>query len=74
MNYAHVLLASDDNAVTVSFQQCVTVEETAGTYKMLETFNKHIHFLKHLKILYKILGKKGHTPTIQVTNLMNHKN
>ena len=37
MNYAHVLLDSDDNALTVSLQQCVTIEETAGSY------NKRIH-------------------------------
>ena len=44
MNYAHVLLASDDNTVTVFLQQCVTIEDTAGNYKMLsETYNKRMH-------------------------------
>ena len=47
MNYAHVdhvLLNSDDNAITVFLQQCVTIEETAGSYiKLLETFNKRMH-------------------------------
>ena len=72
MNYAHVLPDSDDNAVTVFLQQCVSIEETAGNYRMLlETYNNI--FLKQLKVLYKILSKKGHTPTIQLTNLMNHK-
>ena len=37
MNYVHVLLDSDDNAVTVFLQQCVTIEETAGSY------NKRMH-------------------------------
>ena len=74
MNYAHVLLDSDDNAVIVFLHQCVTIEQTAGGYKMLsETYNNRMHILKHLKILYKILSKKGHTPTIQLTNVMNHK-
>ena len=68
MNCAHVLLDSDDNAVTVFLQQCVTIEETEGSY------NKRMHISEAFqKILYKILGKKGHTPTIQLTNLMNHK-
>ena len=40
MNYAHVLLAT----VTVVLQQCVTIEETAGSYKvLLETYNKRMH-------------------------------
>ena len=44
MNYAHVLLDSDDNAVTVFLQQCIAIEETAGSYKMLlETYNKCMH-------------------------------
>ena len=44
MNYAHVLLDSDDNAATVFLQQCVTIEETAGSYKMLlETYNKRMN-------------------------------
>ena len=44
MNDAHVLLDSDDNTVTVFLQQCVTIEETAGSYKMLsETYNKRTH-------------------------------
>ena len=42
MNYAHVLLDSDDNVVTVFLQKCVTIEETAGSYK-LETYNKRMH-------------------------------
>ena len=68
MNYAHVLLDSDDSAVTVVLHQCVTAEETAGGCKMLsKTYNNR---MQHL---YKILGKKGHTPIIQLTNLMNHK-
>ena len=44
MNYAHVLLDSDDNAVTVFLKQRITIEETAGRYKMLlETYNKLMH-------------------------------
>ena len=43
MNYARVLLDSDDNAVTVILQQCVTIEETAGSYKMLLVTN-HLIF------------------------------
>ena len=44
MNCAHVLLDSDDNTVTVFLQQCVTIEETTGSYKMLlETSNKRTH-------------------------------
>ena len=44
MNYARVLLDSDDNAVTVFLQQCVTIEETAGSYKMLlKTYSKCMH-------------------------------
>ena len=44
MKYAHVLLDSDDNAVTVFLQQCVTIEGTAGSNKMLlETYNKRMH-------------------------------
>ena len=35
MNYAYVLLDSEDNAVTVFLQQCVTIEKTAGSYNML---------------------------------------
>ena len=43
MNYAHVLLDSYENAVTVFLQQCVSIEETAGSYKMLlETYNKRM--------------------------------
>ena len=50
MNYVHVLLDSDDNAVTVFLQQCVTIEETAGSYKMLlETYNKRIHISEAFK-------------------------
>ena len=44
MNLAHVSRASDDNAVTVFLQQCVTIKETAGNYKMfLEIYNKLMH-------------------------------
>ena len=44
MNYAHVLLDSDDNAVTVFLQRCIIIEETAGSNKMLsETYNKRMH-------------------------------
>ena len=44
MSYAHVLLDSDDNAVAVFLQQCVTFEKIAGSYKMLlETYNKRTH-------------------------------
>ena len=44
MNYAHLLLDSDDNAVTAFLQQCVAIEETAGSYKMLlETYNERAH-------------------------------
>ena len=44
VNYTHVLLDSDDKAVTVFLQQCITIEETAGSYKMLlETYNKRMH-------------------------------
>ena len=44
MNYANVLLDSDDNGVTGFLQQCVTIEETAGNYKMLlETYNNRMH-------------------------------
>ena len=76
MNYAHVLLDSDDNAVIVFLQQCVTIEETAGSYKMLlETYNKRMRTSETFEdsLQTEILGKKGHTPTIQLTNLMNHK-
>ena len=39
-----MLLDSDDNVVTVFLHQCVTIEETASSYKMLwETYNKHMH-------------------------------
>ena len=31
VNYAHVLLDSDDNAMIVFLQQWVTIEETAGS-------------------------------------------
>ena len=42
--YAHVSLGSDDNVVTVFLQKCVTIEETACSYKMLlETYNKRMH-------------------------------
>ena len=50
MNYAHVLFDSDDNTVTVFLQQCVTIEETAGSYKMLlETYNKPMHISEAFK-------------------------
>ena len=45
-----VLLDSDDNAVTVFLQQCVTIEEIAGSYKMLsETYNKYMHISEAFK-------------------------
>ena len=71
-----MLLDSNDNAVTVFLQQWITVEETAGSYKMLlETYHKRMYISETFedKNLHKILGKKGHTPTMQLKNLMNHK-
>ena len=50
MNYAHVLHESDGSPVTVFFQQCITIEETAGSYKMLlETYNKRMHVSEALE-------------------------
>ena len=74
MNFAHALLDSDDNAVTVVLQQRVTIEETAGGYKMLlETYDKRMHISEAFEDSLQNLRQEGHTPTIQVTNLMNHK-
>ena len=74
MNYAHVLLDSDDNAVTVFLQQCVTIEETAGSYKMLlETYNKRMHISETFEDSLQNLRQKRQALTIQITNLVNDK-
>ena len=49
VSYAHVLL----DTVTVVLQQCVTIEETAGSYKvLLETYNK---CMQKSEVLEKLL-------------------
>ena len=47
MNYAHMLLDSDDNILTVFLQQCVSIEK-----QQVVTISVCI-FLKHLKILWQ---------------------